>query len=33
MFSMLDDMYGGGHARQALIQYLGTEGERLLNRR
>jgi hypothetical protein len=33
MFSMLDDMYGGGHARQALIQYLATDGERLLRGR
>ncbi len=33
MFSQLDDRYGGGHARQALIQYLSTDGERLLRGR
>jgi hypothetical protein len=31
MFAMLDDRYGGGHARQALIQYLSTDAERMLN--
>lgn len=30
MFVQLDDRFGGGHARQALIQYLSTDGERLL---
>jgi hypothetical protein len=33
MFVQLDDRYGGGHARQALIQYLSTDGERLLRGR
>jgi hypothetical protein len=33
MFGQLDDRYGGGHARQALIQYLSTDGERLLRGR
>jgi transcriptional regulator with XRE-family HTH domain len=31
MFQRLDDQYGGGHARQALIQYLRIDGERLLH--
>ena len=31
MFQRLDDQYGGGHARQALIQYLRTDAERLLH--
>jgi hypothetical protein len=31
MFQQLDDRYGGGHARQALIQYLRTDAERLLH--
>lgn len=30
LFSQLDNRFGGGHARQALIQYLATDGERLL---
>ena len=30
MFQRLDDQYGGGHARQALIQYLRIDAERLL---
>lgn len=30
MFARLDDQFGGGHARQALVQYLSTDGERLL---
>ncbi|KAB2390489.1 XRE family transcriptional regulator [Actinomadura montaniterrae] len=30
VFSQLDNRYGGGHARQALVQYLATDGERLL---
>jgi transcriptional regulator with XRE-family HTH domain len=29
-FQRLDDRFGGGHARQALIQYLRVDGERLL---
>lgn len=33
MFAHLDDRYGGGHARQSLIQYLSTDGERLLRGR
>lgn len=32
-FAQLDDRYGGGHARKALIQYLQTDGERLLRGR
>ena len=31
MFAALDDRYGGGHARQALIQYLSTDAERMMN--
>ena len=33
MFTKLDDRYGGGHARQALIQYLCTDADRMLNGR
>jgi hypothetical protein len=33
LFAQLDDRYGGGHARQALVQYLSTDGERLLRGR
>ena len=33
MFQRLDDQYGGGHARQALIQYLHIDAERLLQGR
>ena len=33
MFGQLDDRFGGGHARQALIQYLNTDGTRLLHGR
>lgn len=33
LFSQLDERFGGGHARQALIQYLSTDGERLLRGR
>jgi hypothetical protein len=33
MFVQLDDRYGGGHARQALIQYLSGDGGRLLRGR
>jgi hypothetical protein len=31
MFRQLDDRYGGGHARQALLQYLRIDAERLLH--
>jgi len=30
VFAKLDDKYGGGHARQALIQYLRTDADRML---
>jgi hypothetical protein len=30
MFAQLDDRFGGGHARQSLIQYLSNDGDRLL---
>lgn len=33
MFGKLDDRFGGGHARQALIQYLDGDGGRLLRGR
>jgi len=33
VFAGLDDRYGGGHARQALIQYLRTDADRLLSGR
>jgi hypothetical protein len=33
LFAKLDDQFGGGHARQALIQYLSIDGERLLQGR
>jgi hypothetical protein len=33
LFGQLDDRFGGGHARQALIQYLSTDADRLLNGR
>jgi transcriptional regulator with XRE-family HTH domain len=33
MFAQLDDQFGGGHARQALIQYLSTDANRLLRGR
>ncbi len=33
MFAQLDDRFGGGHARQPLIQYLATDAERLLRGR
>jgi transcriptional regulator with XRE-family HTH domain len=33
VFSKLDDRYGGGHARQALIQYLSTDADRMLSGR
>ena len=32
-FGQLDDRFGGGHARQALIQYLSGDGDRLLRGR
>jgi transcriptional regulator with XRE-family HTH domain len=31
LFAKLDDRYGGGHARQALIQYLRTDADRMLS--
>jgi len=31
VFARLDDRYGGGHARQALIQYLRTDADRMLS--
>jgi hypothetical protein len=31
MFVQLDNRFGGGHARESLIQYLATDGERLLH--
>ena len=33
MFAQLDDRFGGGHARGALIHYLSTDAERLLRGR
>jgi transcriptional regulator with XRE-family HTH domain len=33
LFKQLDDRFGGGHARQALVQYLSTDAERLLHGR
>lgn len=33
MFAQLDDRFGGGHARTALIQYLSADAGRLLNGR
>ena len=32
-FGQLDDRFGGGHARPALIQYLSSDGDRLLRGR
>ena len=32
-FRQLDDRFGGGNARQALIQYLGSDADRLLRGR
>ena len=32
-FKQLDDRFGGGHARPALIQYLSSDGDRLLRGR
>jgi transcriptional regulator with XRE-family HTH domain len=31
LFSQLDDRFGGGHARPALVQYLHTDASRLLH--
>jgi transcriptional regulator with XRE-family HTH domain len=31
VFVKLDDRFGGGHARQALIQYLRTDADRMLS--
>jgi hypothetical protein len=31
MFAELDDRFGGGHARRALIEYLSTDADRMLN--
>jgi hypothetical protein len=33
MFAQLDDLFGGGHARTSLVQYLSTDAERLLHGR
>jgi hypothetical protein len=33
MFVQLDDRFGGGHARQSLIQYLSSDADRLLRGR
>lgn len=33
LFAQLDDRFGGGHARQALVQYLRTDASRLLRGR
>jgi transcriptional regulator with XRE-family HTH domain len=33
LFRQLDDRFGGGHARQALVQYLSLDGTRLLHGR
>jgi transcriptional regulator with XRE-family HTH domain len=33
MFARLDDQFGGGHARQALIQYLSADADRMLTGR
>ena len=33
MFARLDDQFGGGHARPALIQYLSTDAGRMLHGR
>jgi hypothetical protein len=32
-FRQLDDRFGGGHARQALVQYLSADADRLLRGR
>jgi hypothetical protein len=31
LFRQLDDRFGVGHARQPLIEYLSTDGDRLLH--
>lgn len=31
VFARLDDKFGGGHARQSLIQYLRTDADRMLS--
>jgi hypothetical protein len=33
LFVQLDNCYGGGHARESLVQYLSTDGGRLLRGR
>jgi hypothetical protein len=33
LFKQLDDRFGGGHARQSLVQYLSTDAERMLQGR
>ena len=33
MFAELDNLFGGGHAREALIKYLSVDGDRLLSGR
>ncbi len=33
LFAELDDRFGGGHAREALMQYLRTDADRLLHGR
>ena len=33
MFAELDDRFGGGHAREALIQYLSIDADRMLSGR
>jgi transcriptional regulator with XRE-family HTH domain/tetratricopeptide (TPR) repeat protein len=33
MFATLDDRYGGGHAREGLVQYLSNDAGRMLNGR
>ena len=33
LFAQLDDRFGGGHARQALVQYLHADASRLLHGR
>jgi hypothetical protein len=33
MFTKLDDRYGDGHARHALVQYLRTDADRMLSGR
>jgi hypothetical protein len=33
VFATLDDRFGGGHARQALVQYLSSDASRMLNGR